>query len=62
MPDPSYWPAVAALGLSIVMGGLLLYTGTPLSLWLSIVGLVLMVVSIYAWSLEPAMESAEAVA
>jgi hypothetical protein len=52
MPDPSYWPAVAALGLSIVFGGLLV------GIWLSILGLALMVVSIYAWSLEPTMESA----
>jgi hypothetical protein len=52
MPDPSYWPMLAALGLSIFFGGLLI------GIWLSILGVALMVISIYAWSLEPVAEEA----
>jgi hypothetical protein len=63
MPDPSYWPAVAALGLSIFMGGLILLPNTltptfgPQHFIVSFLGLVMMVIGIYAWSLEPARES-----
>jgi cytochrome c oxidase subunit 1 len=51
MPDPSYWPMVAALGLTLLFGGLLI------GYWLSAVGLAILLIGIYSWSLEPAMES-----
>jgi len=63
MPDPSYWPAVVALGLALFFGGMILLPNTPTPsfgpqhFWLSAIGLITMVVGIYAWSLEPAMES-----
>jgi len=64
MPDPSYWPLVTALGLTLFFAGLILLpnTVTPSftlsNFWLTGIGLMLMVVGISAWSLEPTMESA----
>ncbi|MCC6629724.1 MAG: cytochrome c oxidase subunit I [Chloroflexi bacterium] len=64
MPDPSYWPLVVAIGLTLLFAGLLLLPNTltpsfsPQDFWLSAIGLAVMVVGICAWSLEPAMESA----
>ena len=48
MPRPSFWPALAAVGITIMMSGLIygFAVGIP--------GLVLMLVSIYGWALEPA--------
>ncbi len=65
MPDPSYWPALAALGLALLFGGMIFLSAKDgdvtkyhlTDFWLSAVGLVVMVISIYAWSLEPAAES-----
>lgn len=61
MPDPSYWPLLVALGLSIMMGSLILKDtligGLPLGWLLTGIGLILMVISMTAWSLEPAFES-----
>jgi hypothetical protein len=63
MPDPSYWPVVAALGMSIFMGGLILLPNTltptfgPQHFLVSFLGLVIMVIGVYAWSLEPVRES-----
>jgi hypothetical protein len=64
MPDPSYWPFVAAVGLTLFFAGMILLPNTPTpnyaltDFWLTGIGLVLLVVGICAWSLEPAMESA----
>jgi cytochrome c oxidase subunit 1 len=62
MPDPSYWPMIVALGLAIFFGGMVHLTGNVAEykitdFVLSTVGLIIMVIGIYAWSLEPAMES-----
>jgi cytochrome c oxidase subunit 1 len=48
LPDGSYWPAAAAVGIIVAATGLL--TG---SLWVSLAGVGVLVVSIYAWALEP---------
>jgi heme/copper-type cytochrome/quinol oxidase subunit 1 len=48
MPNPSYYPPLAALGLFGIFGGLLV---TPL---ISVCGLALLLFSIYGWCLEPA--------
>jgi cytochrome c oxidase subunit I len=61
MPDPSYWPMVAAAGLTLFFGGMLLLHDAPFvvqNYWLSTLGLIVMVVGIYAWSLEPTAEAA----
>jgi len=47
MPPNSHWPMVSALGLTIMMSGLIFgwFVGIP--------GLVLMLVGMYSWSFEP---------
>jgi cytochrome c oxidase subunit 1 len=47
MPPPSYWPVVAALGVTMLMGGMVFgwFVGIP--------GLVLLLVGVYAWAFEP---------
>ena len=47
MPPDSYWPMVSALGLTVMMSGLIFgwFVGIP--------GLVLMLVGMYSWSFEP---------
>jgi cytochrome c oxidase subunit 1 len=48
MPSPSYWPIVAAFGLPIIGYGQIY------RLWaISIVGLLVVLFGLYAWSLEP---------
>ena len=47
LPSPSYCPIVVAFGLPIVAYGLL-YT-----LWLSLVGGIIVVAGIFGWALEP---------
>jgi cytochrome c oxidase subunit 1 len=50
MPSPSYWPAVAALGIPLVMYGLIF------SWPLIAVGVVVMLTGFYGWVLEPVTE------
>jgi cytochrome c oxidase subunit I len=47
MPDPSYWPLIAALGIFVTGFGLLF------AMPLIPVGLFILIVSVYGWSLEP---------
>jgi len=47
LPDPSYWPIVAGLGIFVAGSGILFF------LPLLPVGLFILVVSVYGWSLEP---------
>ncbi len=47
LPDPSYWPIVAGLGIFVAGSGILF------ALPLLPVGLFILVVSVYGWSLEP---------
>ena len=48
MPNNSYWPAVSALGMSMLMAGMVFgwFVGIP--------GLILMLVGLYSWAFEPA--------
>ncbi len=48
MPPNSFWPAVSALGVAMLLSGILFgwYVGIP--------GLILMLVGIYSWAFEPA--------
>ncbi len=48
LPSPSYWPLVAAVGLAVVAYGLI-YRGW----WVSILGGLWIIGSLYAWALEP---------
>ncbi len=47
MPDPSYWPLIAALGIFVVGSGVLF------TLSLIPVGFFILIASVYGWSLEP---------
>jgi cytochrome c oxidase subunit 1 len=47
MPPSSIWPAVSALGMSMLMAGMLF------GWWVGIPGLVVMLVGFYSWSFEP---------
>ncbi len=48
LPKPSFWPMLAALGMTVMMSGLIygFFVGVP--------GGILFFVSVYAWALEPA--------
>jgi len=77
LPNPSYWPLLAALGLTLAFGGFIATTpglrdlienDIGLDLWVfgvvpqnivTFVGLALLVISIYAWVLEPAVGHGE---
>jgi cytochrome c oxidase subunit 1 len=50
LPSASYWPIVLAAGLPLIALGLIY------NLWLSGIGLLLMLGSMYGWSLEPATD------
>src|ERR1700730_11613967 len=56
MPSPSYWPLLAALGLSLIATGLLAADSFgPVTIpILAIAGLLLLIGSIYGWSFESA--------
>jgi cytochrome c oxidase subunit 1 len=48
MPNPSYWPLVTAFGIFCLASGLIF------GLWISAVGLAIILVGVNAWSFEPA--------
>ncbi len=48
MPNPSFWPLLTALGLMLMMSGLIF------GWWLAIPGFILFMVSAFSWSFEPA--------
>ena len=53
MPNPSFYPALAALGLLTIFGGLLTMEAIHSPI-VSLCGLALLLFSIYGWTLEPA--------
>jgi cytochrome c oxidase subunit 1 len=52
LPQPSYWPAVASLGL-LVSGYGLVYLSSSIGLVVAIIGAAITMVAVYAWSFEP---------
>lgn len=52
LPNPSYWPLVAALGIAIAFGGFLV------SYIMVGVGVAMTVIGIFSWALEPAITHA----
>ena len=50
LPSPSYWPIILAAGLPLIALGLIY------NLWLSGIGLLLMLSAMFGWSLEPATD------
>jgi cytochrome c oxidase subunit I len=47
MPPNSYWPLVAGLGVTLLLGGMVF------GWWSGIAGLVMLLVGVYAWAFEP---------
>ena len=54
LPSPSYWPLLCALGLSVMAAGLLLADAFgPVTIPIfAVLGLLLVIGSIYGWSFE----------
>ena len=52
LPQPSYWPPLASLGL-FVSGYGLVYLSSSIGLVVSIIGAAITMVAVYAWSFEP---------
>jgi cytochrome c oxidase subunit 1 len=48
MPDPSYWPLMVSIGLTVAAAGLMIH------ILVAIFGVAWTIISVYAWSLEPA--------
>ncbi|HEY2954250.1 MAG TPA: cytochrome c oxidase subunit I [Candidatus Eisenbacteria bacterium] len=47
MPPPSYWPAVSALGITLLMSGMVF------GWWFGVPGAILMLLGVYSWAYEP---------
>jgi hypothetical protein len=47
LPDPSYYPAITGLGLTLIAAGFIF------GLWISGIGLLLLLFGVYAWCFEP---------
>jgi heme/copper-type cytochrome/quinol oxidase subunit 1 len=47
MPPNSYWPMVSAIGITLLLGGMIF------GWWMGIPGLILMLVGLFSWSFEP---------
>ena len=54
MPSPSFWPIVLAFGLALIGSGVIW------SIFISIAGVVVLLVSIAGWALENRAEDQEA--
>jgi cytochrome c oxidase subunit 1 len=47
LPSPSWWPLLAAFGLTVVLGGALV------GLWAVLLGAVILVLGVYLWAFQP---------
>jgi cytochrome c oxidase subunit 1 len=56
MPSPSYWPLLCSIGLVVMASGILFvdWLGPMVLPVFLIVGLLILIGSIYGWSFEPA--------
>ncbi|HLH62310.1 MAG TPA: BON domain-containing protein [Ktedonobacteraceae bacterium] len=52
LPGPSYWPIVLSVAILITIAGIFFITSAP---WVTIVGLVLVLIGILGWGLEDPM-------
>lgn len=53
LPQPSYWPISASIGILIASYGLLYSTTSIVGLAVGIIGTAITVVAVYGWSFEP---------
>jgi cytochrome c oxidase subunit 1 len=58
LPQPSYWPLLASMGLLTAAYGLL-YSASKIGLAVAVIGVAIAMVSVYAWSFEPVNEPDE---
>jgi len=56
MPGPSYFPFVAAVGLTTAGYGLILTTKGDFGFVIGGIGILLLLLGTYAWALEPVAE------
>jgi cytochrome c oxidase subunit 1 len=54
MPNPSYWPLVAAFGVAMLFGGFLMPYRLGALPTVTLLGIIVLAVSIYGWAFEPA--------
>ncbi len=47
MPSPSFWPLVSSVGITMALAGL------PYNIWITVAGVIVMLIGIYSWALEP---------
>ena len=57
LPQPSYWPIVASIGLFIAGYGVI-YNGVVYPFVLAAAGTLITMIAIYAWSFEPVNDPA----
>jgi cytochrome c oxidase subunit 1 len=53
LPEPSWYPLVAALGLTLTLAGLLVGSPPPPPSWLSVVGILCLLLGVFGWAMEP---------
>lgn len=54
MPNPSFWPLMAAIGVNLTLGSLLFIRQLPYWYGLTLFGAAWLFVSVYKWAFEPA--------
>jgi len=54
LPNPSFWPILISLAIAVTLGGVLFISSAP---WISIVGLIFVLISAIGWAVEDPMAS-----
>ena len=52
LPNPSFWPILISLAIAVTLGGVLFISSAP---WISIVGLIFVLISAIGWAVEDPM-------
>ena len=52
LPNPSYWPLVAAIGVLTTIAGVMAFP--HIGPWVSIAGALILFLGVFKWSFEPA--------
>ena len=54
LPNPSFWPILLGLAIAVTLGGVLFISSAP---WISVVGLIFVLISAIGWAVEDPMAS-----
>jgi hypothetical protein len=54
LPNPSYWPLVAGVGVAAVFASLMALGHDKAGAWLVVVAVALLFFGVYRWAFEPA--------